>query len=417
METKTCFIISPIGDPDSETRKRSDGLKQLIIEDSLVGFDFDKPQRADDFVNPNAITSDIISSIQNADLCMVDLTDSNPNVMYEFGRRQETGKPYILLAQTGAKLPFDLSVFRTIFYDLSDPFNVKQCRDRIREYISNLLKDGFQRKSSGESLSSIAEQLQRIERRIDSLTPSTGVSINPQAMIDDDELTPQQQFRLALQEKNIPAAESLLPYFERTKQKDVFYDQYLEVLARFGSNIALNQLLNDINYIDSLPNEKRKVEAISYISIGIQQAGRQEEGLKLLSPIIDNCLNTFEDNSNKATVLNQKARLVTDVEERITILKDVIKLNPNDPAFYYNLSVCYENLDQLGPAKDNIDLCMSKQRNNDEESYDSDHVMQAIDIYAKLKDQDTVNKYLNILRSINQNLYRLKKQEIKRYFK
>lgn len=411
----TCFIISPIGKDGTETRKRSDDLKSLIIEDSLEFFDFDV-KRADDGINPVSITNEIISFIQNSDLCIVDLTDNNPNVMYEFGRRQETGKPYILLAQKETKLPFDLSGIRTIFYDLSDPYNIKECKNRIRDYITIIKNDGFRRESSGESLSSIAEQLRRIERRIDSFTSGTGINSTPSTMPYDDELTPGQQFRLAIQEKNIPAIEGLLPYFEKTKQKELFYDQFLEVAARVGSNTALNQLLSNIEYINSL-TEKRKVEAISYISIGCQQTGRQEEGLEVLAPIINNCLVDFEDDKNKATVLNQKARLVTDNQERINILKKVIEYNPEDPSFFFNISVCYEDLDQLGLAKDNIDLCMSKQQSKDEKDYDPDHVMQAIDVYAKLKDKETVEKYLSILHSINQNLYKLKKQEIKRYIK
>ena len=415
-EKPTCFIISPIGKEKSETRKRSDDLRSLIIEDSLESFDF-KVIRADDGNNPVSITNEIISFIQKSDLCIVDLTDKNPNVMYEFGRRQETGKPYILLAQKGTELPFDLAMIRTIFYDLNDPFNIKDCKKAIKKYITTIINDGFQRESSGESLSSIAEQLRRIERRMDSLTSSTSMNTSPASMIYDDvDLTPIQQYRLAIQEKNIPVIEGLLPYFEKTKQKDLFYDQYLEVAAGVGSNMALDRLLNDIEYINSL-TEERKVEAISYISIGLQQTGRQEEGLKALSPIIDKCLVDFKDDSHKATVLNQKARLVTDQKERINLLKKVIEFNPEDPSFYFNLSVCYENLEQLGLAKENIDLCMAKQRSKEEKNFDSDHVMQAIDVYAKLKDQETVNKYLGILRSINPNLYKLKKIDVRGYLK
>ena len=206
-EKPTCFIISPIGEVGSETRKRSDALRSLIIEDSLESFDFDI-KRADDSNKPDYITNEIISFIQKSDLCIVDLTDKNPNVMYEFGRRQETGKPYILLAQKGTQLPFDLAMIRTISYDLSDPFNIKECKDRIKDYISTIINDGFQRESSGESLSSIAEQLRRIERRIDSLTSSTGINTTSSPTIyDDDDLTPVQQFKLALAEKNIPAVE------------------------------------------------------------------------------------------------------------------------------------------------------------------------------------------------------------------
>lgn len=40
--------------------------------------------------------------------------------MYEYGLRKGYGKPYIVLAQKGQPLPFDVYDDRTIFYDISE---------------------------------------------------------------------------------------------------------------------------------------------------------------------------------------------------------------------------------------------------------------------------------------------------------
>ncbi len=53
-----------------------------------------------------------------ADVVIADLTETNPNVMYEVGVRQALLRPFVLLAQKGQKLPFDLADLRTVFYEL-----------------------------------------------------------------------------------------------------------------------------------------------------------------------------------------------------------------------------------------------------------------------------------------------------------
>src|SRR5438874_38444 len=97
---KICFVISPLGMEDSEIRKQSDDLYELILQPSLEKFNFDIV-RADKIPRPAVITTDIIQLVQEADLCIIDLTDHNPNVFYECGRRHETAKPFIQIIRKG----------------------------------------------------------------------------------------------------------------------------------------------------------------------------------------------------------------------------------------------------------------------------------------------------------------------------
>ncbi len=416
-----CFVISPIGEHGSYTRNRSDKLLTDIIK---MAIDENKWKiiRSDQIasVNVKPITDEIIKHIHQSELCIIDLTDTNPNVMYEFGIRYETGKPFILLAQEGQSLPFDVASIRTIFYNLDDLRDSIECIRFIKRIITELEKNGLPYKDSDVSLSSISARISRIERAVQSLSTSLTTSgANHDSDITEDielDMTPNQQFRFALQEHNIPAVDKLLSYFKRTKSKDVYYDQYLEVAAREGSNRALNELLQNIYYIDEL-SEDRKVEAISYISIGLNKTDRQEEGLRIISPVIDKCIKDCDKKSSKATLLNQKARLITDNKKRIETLLDVIKLDPNDPSFYYNLSVCYENAADLDKAKKYIDQCIAKQKSDNEAEYVSDHVGQAIDVYAKLNDKEKVNEYLRIIQRINPKLYVLKQRDANRYLR
>jgi hypothetical protein len=74
--------------------------------------------RADDFYTSGMIIDDITRSISESALVIADVTPNNPNVFYEVGYAHGIGKPTILLSDRKRdRLPFDISGFRTLFYD------------------------------------------------------------------------------------------------------------------------------------------------------------------------------------------------------------------------------------------------------------------------------------------------------------
>jgi hypothetical protein len=137
QENHKLFVACPIGPENSEQRKRSDQLLKHII--SPVAEDLDcQVTRADRIAEPGRITLQIASEIGASDVTIVDLTDLNPNVMYELGARQGLGRPYILMAAEGQALPFDLLDFRTIFYKL-DLDGVEDARANLKSQLESAL--------------------------------------------------------------------------------------------------------------------------------------------------------------------------------------------------------------------------------------------------------------------------------------
>lgn len=114
---KQCFIICPIGEDESETRKRSDKLLKYIIEPALKECGYD-PKRADQISKPGIITKQIIERIIEDPLVIADLTEHNPNVFYELAIRHVIKKPLIQMIHTNDSIPFDVATSRTIKYDL-----------------------------------------------------------------------------------------------------------------------------------------------------------------------------------------------------------------------------------------------------------------------------------------------------------
>jgi hypothetical protein len=73
--------------------------------------------RADDTSRPGLIIADVINQIIESNLVIAEITPDNPNVFYEVGYAHAINKATILVASRDRKLPFDVSPFRTLFYE------------------------------------------------------------------------------------------------------------------------------------------------------------------------------------------------------------------------------------------------------------------------------------------------------------
>jgi hypothetical protein len=134
---KTCFVIAPIGDESSDTRKRSDQVLNHIIAPTVRDHGY-QAVRADQIAEPGMITSHVIQHIVEDALVTADLTDWNPNVFYELAIRHVIRKPLIQMIRKGDKIPFDIAGMRTVQFDIHDLDSVAEARREISNQIENL---------------------------------------------------------------------------------------------------------------------------------------------------------------------------------------------------------------------------------------------------------------------------------------
>ena len=77
------------------------------------------PIRVDTINRSSNITDDIVESIKNCRMAIIDVTGNNPNVMFELGYVMALEKPYIIVSQSVEFLPFDIRNIRTLVYSNS----------------------------------------------------------------------------------------------------------------------------------------------------------------------------------------------------------------------------------------------------------------------------------------------------------
>ncbi len=143
MNTNTIAFICPISKPNTEIRKRSDDIMNRILNPIALEVGYSVIRA--DLLTGDIILDDIIKMIMEADIVIADLTDFNPNVMYELGVRQAIkGKTICIIKDENLNnLPFDIVQLRTIPYDFNSPFGVDDFRIQLKERIKSSIKSKY----------------------------------------------------------------------------------------------------------------------------------------------------------------------------------------------------------------------------------------------------------------------------------
>lgn len=137
---RKCFIITPIGNENSDTFRKAKGVIESVIKPVLEknGFSYIKPSYE---INVSGmISSQIINRIIDDDLVVANLTGNNPNVMYELCLRHVSAKPIIHICEEGTVLPFDIKDSRTIFYR-NDMLGVNELKEKLNLFLCSMNYD------------------------------------------------------------------------------------------------------------------------------------------------------------------------------------------------------------------------------------------------------------------------------------
>ena len=121
------FMVMPFADATANQVYNSI-VKPLCSE---LGYDV---VRADEYTTTKVIYDEIVQSIQNAAIVIVDISGKNPNVMYELGiaHSLRQASTVILTHDNVSDSPFDIKHFRIVGYENSIS-GAEKLKTKLRE--------------------------------------------------------------------------------------------------------------------------------------------------------------------------------------------------------------------------------------------------------------------------------------------
>lgn len=402
----TCFLICAIGESGTETRDNADALLEELAT-ALEPYDM-RAMRGDHNVDSKEVDTDVIERVQNSELCVADLSEDNINVYYELGRRDETGKPIILIKRKGSgNLPVDISGRRFIEYELDTRRGARAFREELRKMVEVEAQHGFEGTNGDATLAGVLEVIKRVERKVDRLGKghtATGTGVGGDTGGDGGQtgslpknVDPQDAFNLALRTRNVPLGEAAMDRLQYVMETNHFYDIVVEQLASMGSRRAGQMLIDYAEvFFDSDMSFKKKVEYLGCLVGSANRYDRELEIEDLVKRITVDLAAEAEqagdavDPEDLVQVYNQQNRLCYGIyvntrdtaylRKAIDALHKALRIF-EAPYLYYNLAICERGVD-LPAAREAIDRCLALSK----DSEDDDHLELACRIYHQMGD-------------------------------
>ena len=135
VDERLAFVLMPFTDELT-------GIYKTFIKPTVELPEFHLVcKRADDIKSNRAIIQDIWKSVCEARIIIADMSNLNPNVMYELGITHTLGKETILIyqkAEKEMKFPFDLAHIRRIEYENSATGG-RKLEQELKETLEHIL--------------------------------------------------------------------------------------------------------------------------------------------------------------------------------------------------------------------------------------------------------------------------------------
>lgn len=136
---KKLFFVTPIGDYESQERKISDFVMHSFLDPvaSELGYEV---LRSDLLNTVEKIDDSVIQQLKESELVVIDVTGTNPNVMFEFGIRYALSKPFVVISQDVNSIPFDVRNIRTLEYTITAP-DINEFNKKLKKMIEVVVLD------------------------------------------------------------------------------------------------------------------------------------------------------------------------------------------------------------------------------------------------------------------------------------
>lgn len=134
QKIKKCFFIGPMKDI-----ARLISFRDLVLKPLFARYDFtvDTPD-AGEIGN---VMKQVLLGLEQADILIADITNNNPNVMYELGIYHSFGKPYLVIKEDVPEketlsTPFDIAEFRYHIVNFNRP---EVAKAQLQPLVDNII--------------------------------------------------------------------------------------------------------------------------------------------------------------------------------------------------------------------------------------------------------------------------------------
>ena len=155
-----CGLVMPIASTPNCTESHWREVKEIFVSALKSKFETELVSEEPEV---DVIQSKIVNNLHDNPLVAVDVSELNPNVMFELGLRLAFDKPTILIKDDKTDWKFDISPLETLVY----PRDLRH--SKIETFKKNLLKKALatheKRVAEGESYSQYLKHFKRLERK------------------------------------------------------------------------------------------------------------------------------------------------------------------------------------------------------------------------------------------------------------
>lgn len=132
----TCFVIQEFDNGGKFDKRYHETIEPALIEAEV------EPQRADKILGLQPVIQKIEEAIQQASICVAEVSTDNPNVWLELGYALAINRPVVILCdkQIRSKLPFDIQHRPVIFYRSDSKSGYEELDRSIKLNVKNELE-------------------------------------------------------------------------------------------------------------------------------------------------------------------------------------------------------------------------------------------------------------------------------------
>ncbi len=132
----TCFVIQEFDNDGAFDKRYLETIKPALLESGV------EPLRADTMLGLQPVIEKIEEAIQQASICIAEVSTDNPNVWLELGYALAINRPVVILCdkQLRSKLPFDIQHRPVIFYRTDSKSGYEELENNIKKNIENELE-------------------------------------------------------------------------------------------------------------------------------------------------------------------------------------------------------------------------------------------------------------------------------------